>query len=275
MIEDDLEKILSDLKNLYKKRKEVDVSSIDEERAGEVAAVDGGSSILWSNGVKNIGIIRYDFVVYEGSTIKEYFVENTAVLTEDIDSLRTTYEMQMVKKAAQQCSFVLYDGALITSYKEVKETIQDLQSTIVGISKKTKVSLLEEGIPDTMVIKNPGRWYYNIDVKLTKYRWHLIGDVYVARLHEKGRTFRVDTVHGGEEVFPRLAYFSTNPLCFGYPYPLLEAHRLVCLDDKKEAFKTILRRIMVEKGLKDAYFSGVIENDKMLSDFHRSIDNII
>ena len=270
-----MDEILDELKGLYGKRKEADVTYINEEMAGEVAAVDGGSSVLWSNGVKDIGIIRYGFVVYEKYMIKEYFVENKAVLTEDIDSLRTSHEIAMVEKAAQRCPFVLYDGALITSYKEIKETVQNLESTIVGVSKKTKVTLLEEGIPDTMVVKNTGKWYYKIDVGLTKYGWHLIGDVYVARLHEKGPVFRVDTVHGGEEVFPILAYFSGNPLCYGYPYPLVEAHRLVCLDDKKEGFKSILRRLMVEKGLQDQYFHGVIDDDTMRGEFHRSLDSLI
>ncbi len=268
--------ILSQLKTMYEKRKEFNVSYIEtEEEGGKIAAVDGGSSVLWSNGVKNIGIVRYGFVVYENNKIKDYVVENKAVLVEDIDSLRLAHEMEMVKKAAARCDLVLYDGALIAPNKRIKETIQDLENTVVGVSKKTKVTLLEEGIPDTMVIKNTGKWYYKVDVTMPKYEWFLIGDVYISRLHERSRTFRIDVVNGGEGVFSRLAYFATNPLCLGYPYPLLEAHRLACLDDKKEAFRSMLRKIMFEKGLKDEYFAGIMKEDKIAGDFHTEIDGIV
>lgn len=275
MIEDEMEDILSQLKTMYEKRKEFDVSHIEPEEGGEVAAVDGGSSILWSNGVKKIGIVRYGFVVYENSKIKDYVVENKAVLVEDIDPLRLAHEMGMVKKAAERCELVLYDGALIAPDKQIKETIQNLKNTVVGVSKKTKVTLLEEGIPDTMVIKNAGKWYYKVDVTMPEYEWFLIGDVYISRLHEQGRTFRIDVVNGGGEVFSRLAYFATNPLCLGYPYPLLEAHKLVCLDDKKEAFKNILRKVMFEKGLKDEYFAGIMKEDRIAGEFHTEIDDIV
>ncbi|MCK4636406.1 MAG: hypothetical protein KAT49_00845 [Methanomicrobia archaeon] len=275
MIEEEMEGILAELQSLYQKRKEFDVRYIEREEEGEVAAVDGGSSILWSNGVKNIGIVRYGFVIYDKYKIKDYFVENRAVLTENIDSLRIAYEMEMLKKASEHCDVVLYDGALITSYKEIKEDIKNLESSIAGVSKKTQVNLLEPGIPDTMVIKNPGKWYYKVNIELKKYERVVIGDVYIARLHEKGRTFRVDVVNADEDIFPKLAYFSKNPLCFGYPYPLLEAHRLACMDDKKEAFKNILRKIMFEKDLKNEYFDGVMHEDKISGDFHTSIDKII
>jgi len=275
MIEEEMEGIISELKKLYQKRKDFEVSYIKKEEEEEVAAVDGGSSILWSNGIKNIGILRYGFVIYDNYKIKDYFVENKAVLTENIDSLRTKYEIEMVKKASERCDFVLYDGALITPYKEIKENIKSLESSIVGISKKTQVNLLETGIPDTMAIKNHGKWYYKVDIKLKKYGQMVMGDIYIARLHEKGRNFRVDIVNGDEKVFPKLAYFSKNPLCFGYPYPLLEAHRLVCMDDKKEAFKSILRKIMFEKDLKDEYFDGSIHEDKISGDFHTQIDKIV
>lgn len=101
MIEEEMEGIISELKKLYQKRKDFEVFYIKKEEEGEVAAVDGGSSILWSNGIKNIGILRYGFVIYDKYKIKDYFIENKAVLTENIDSLRTKYEMEMVKKASE------------------------------------------------------------------------------------------------------------------------------------------------------------------------------
>ncbi|HDM22407.1 MAG: DNA double-strand break repair nuclease NurA [Methanomicrobia archaeon] len=275
MIEKEMRDIISELRKLYEKRKELNVCYIEGEEKGEIAAVDGGSSILWSNGIKNIGVLRYGFVIYDDYKIKDYFVENKVVLTENIDPLRIEYEMEMVKKASEKCDFILYDGALVTPHKEIKEKIQDLESSVVGISKKTQVSFLEAGIPDTMVIKNPGKWYYKVDIDLKKYEWLLIGDVYIAKLHEQGRNFRIDVVNGGEEVFPKLAYFSKNPLCFGYPYPLLEAHRLVCMDDKKEAFKNVLRKIMFENGMEKEYFDGIISGDKITGDFHTYIDKIV
>lgn len=267
--------IISKLETLYQRRKEFDVSHITKETQGEVAAVDGGSSILWSNGVKHIGVLRYGFVVYDGHKIKDYFVENKVALVEDIDTLRLRCEMEMLKKAAELCELVLYDGALISPYKDIKENVRDLENPIAGICKKTKVTLLGKGIPDTMTIKNSGKWYYKVDITLKKYEWHLIGDVYIAQLHEKGHPFRIDLVNGDESIFSRLAYFATNPLCFGYPYPLLEAHRLVCLDDKKEAFKNILRKVMFEKELKNEYFAGIMHEDRMAEDFHRQMDELI
>lgn len=268
------EDVVFNISSNYKKMQQYTVTRIDTETPGILAAVDGGAAILWSNTVQSIGVVTAGYIVYNAThQIVTHKMMHKAVLLqgEDIDMHRFSCELSCLKEAAAVADCVLFDGALQdipnTPFKRV---IDSIPVTVMGISKKTRIDTLQKGVPDTEILNYPGKWYYKVDAAQ---RFNPLGDIYIAKLHERGPSFRVDVT--GTPCFDRLVYFSKYLFCLGYPYPLLEIHKATTLRDKKEYYQTELQKTMVKNGLKKEYLAGVYHLEREREEFHRVLDGLV
>jgi hypothetical protein len=88
-------------------------------------------------------------------------------------------------------------------------------------------------------------------VKAKKQRG-VIGDTYFAKLHPNSeKWFRVDVAaEKPKDVFPVISHYSKSELCLGYPYPLLDAHRLVvAVRHFQELYETEVLSAAMELGI--------------------------
>jgi len=273
------ENVVNQLGQIYAERQQYFVTPIDEVTPGKIGAVDGGAAILWSNTVQSIGIIISGYIIYDKNhKITHHKIEQKEILLygDDLDVYRFQCELKRLQEAAALCDCVLFDGALMdvpsTGFKEVLSTV-DESVTIMGISKKTKLDILKKGIPDTETLDYPGKWYYRIPDTSLRKSFSLLGELYIAQLHERGPSFRVDV--RGVPLFNRLAYFSRYLFCLGYPYPLLEIHRATTLRDKKEYYQAELQKAMFNQGLQEEYLSGVYYLEREREEFHHVLDGLV
>lgn len=274
------EDIVNQLAHSYSESQRYCVNAIDEtaREHGTLAAVDGGAAILWSNTVQSIGIILSGFMVYdEQHRITHHSVNQKEVLTtgDTLDILRMQCELAQVRAASHYSDCVLFDGALLdipgTGFKSLLDTI-DEGVTVMGISKKTRLDTLKKGIPDTETMDYPGTWYYHIPSPTLGRTYRPLGEVYIAKLHERGPSFRVDVK--GTPNFYRLVYYSKYLFCLGYPYPLLEIHKATTLRDKTTYFQLKLQETMTHMGLEREYLSGLYQLEKEREEFHQVIDGL-
>lgn len=272
------EDVIHQLKSRYAEKQHYLVTPIDSEEPGKIAAVDGGGAILWSNAVQSVGIILSGYIVYdENHTIVHHTIVQKEVLLqeEDLDVYRLQCELSRVKEAAALCDCVLFDGALLdipkTEFAETLESI-DEKVTIIGISKKTTLNVLRKGIPDTETLDYPGRWYFKVPFDAVR-KFRPLGDTYIARLHERGPSFRIDV--RGAPVFELLAFFSNYLFCLGYPYPLMEIHKATTLRDKKEYYQAELQKTMSTYGLEKEYLSGLYHIEREREEFHQVLDGLV
>lgn len=265
------------LKKDYAKKQQYFVTPIDEGTPGKIAAVDGGAAILWSNTVQSIGIILSGYIVYdETHTIVDYRIVEKEILSEgdNLDVHRFQCELSRLAEAAAVCDCVLFDGALLdVPGTHFKETLDTIKATVMGISKKTRLDTLKKGVPDTENLNYAGKWFYRIPDDTVPKSFELLGDTYIARLHQRGPSFRIDVK--GTPLFDRLAYFSTYLFCLGYPYPLMEIHRATTLRDKKAYYQTALQNTMVDHGLGKEYLSGVYHAEREREEFHQVLDGVV
>ncbi|MBD3263392.1 hypothetical protein GF374_03365 [Candidatus Woesearchaeota archaeon] len=272
------ENVVVELKETHSTVQKYSVTQIKTDTPGSMAAVDGGAAILWSNGIQSIGVVTAGYIIYnENHNITHHKIWSQEVLlhTEEIDIFRIKAELRAVTEAAEFCDCVLFDGALQdipeTKFKDIITGLENV--TVMGVTKKTTLDTLHPGVPDTTSLDNPGIWYYRISPPAIKTPFRPLGDVFIARFHEHGPSFRVDI--RGDHLFGRLAYFSKYLFCLGYPYPLMEIHRATTLRDKKEYYQAELQKTMVANGLETEYFSGVYHLEKEREEFHQVLDGLI
>ncbi|MHC1604657.1 MAG: DNA double-strand break repair nuclease NurA, partial [Candidatus Methanofastidiosia archaeon] len=243
----------------------IPLKKIGNTKQKTVAAIDGGSATLWSNGVHSIGVVRYGFIVYDPSFhIIKTCVESDFFLIEDsgekLDFERHRKEVGLMEKAASYADVVLFDGALTDIPQTgMKEAIIKASATsaVVGISKKSKLATISQDYPDTW-ISFPPRSYYKLPDKIIKERFKksggaLLADTYFACLDKVGPVLRIDIAGKRRDIFEILSHYSNYHLFPGYPFPLAEIHRIVCLDDKKEIYDNLLRKEMKKQGLLKEY----------------------
>lgn len=273
------EDVIHQLKSRYAEKQHYLVTPIDSEEPGKIAAVDGGGAILWSNTVQSVGIILSGYIVYdENHTIVHHNIVQKEVLLqeEDLDVYRIQCELSRVKEAAALCDCVLFDGALLdipkTGFTKTLQSI-DEKVTVMGISKKTRLDVLRKGIPDTETLDYTGRWYFKIPSRAVRKSFRVLGDTYIARLHERGPSFRIDV--RGTPLFELLAFFSNYLFCLGYPYPLMEIHKATTLRDKKEYYQAELQKTMSNYGLEEEYLSGLYHKEREREEFHQVLDGLV
>ncbi|NMB79334.1 MAG: DNA double-strand break repair nuclease NurA [Methanomicrobiales archaeon] len=170
--------------------------------------------------------------------------------------LRDTLEYWVIAESARTApagSLLLIDGALRVSSQnhepvlaDIIRTAQDRNVLLAGVAKRTRATwggghpLLPalRGLADQLGVQGP--WWTRIEHHLldhTEYRQGRHGDIYVASLHPKvSRPLKMELPKGTEEetvaaTMQALAACADDGRIPGYPYPLLDAHRTVTIDE--------------------------------------------
>ena len=246
----------------------------------DVCAIDGGSCILWSRGDRSIGVVRYAWVCYDSSFkilkmhVESAFVEGSE---SEIGKRRESEEARLAGECAKPGRIVLCDGAL--SDETRKAVGSDRKCPVVGISKSSSLSYLVPGRPDTSVSLGAISYLRYPDDIQAAIR-HAKGGkekvcTVLAQLHRQGRTYRADIAGEPEKTLSQIVPYCGYFLCPGYPFPLEEAHRIACLDDKKDMYQGMLREEMISQGMFDEYISGKIENNRERGEFHSVLDSLV
>ena len=173
-----------------------------------------------------------------------------------VEILRDTLEYWVALQTAQTLpagSLLLIDGALRVSSQNhepvlanIITTAQERRLLLAAVAKRTRATwggghpLLPaiSGLVAQLGITGP--WWAKIDEHLldhTEYRQGRHGEIYVASLHPQfSRPLKMELPKGtGEDTAGRtlqaLAACADDGRIPGYPYPLLDAHRTVVIDE--------------------------------------------
>jgi len=162
---------------------------------------------------------------------------------EMVNEFRKHLEGALALQVAQQYDSVVLalDGSLSAIPKEL-DHLEDVvaaceanENALVGVSKDSFLHAFGRSMPDEQVLASVGGMGYVRVPKEFESRQHglLHGDVYFARLHAQApKWFRVDVGTRRDDpdfVFGQLAAHARSGLSLGYPYGLMEAHRLAVL----------------------------------------------
>ena len=170
--------------------------------------------------------------------------------------LRDTLEYWVALQTARtlpEGALLLLDGALRASSQNHEPVLADILATaqqrgilLAAVAKRTRVTwggghpLLPAigGLAAQLGISGP--WWVKVDEHLpdhTEYRQGRHGELYIASLHPRlARPMKIDLPKGtGEEAaatsMQMLSACADDGRIPGYPYPLLDAHRTVVIDE--------------------------------------------
>lgn len=207
--------------------------------------------------------------------------------------LRDTLEYWVARNAAETLpagSLLLLDGALRVSSQnhepvlaQILETAQQRGILLAAVAKRTRATwggghpLLPalRGLMEYYCIEGP--WWTKIDPHLidhTEYRQGRHGDIYVASLHPRVcRPLKMELPKGTDELtaastMQALAACADDGRIPGYPYPLLDAHRMVAIGE--ELVDTIQQDIkagLVNQGIRHRAFEDLFGD--LHDDFER------
>ena len=127
-------------------------------------------------------------------------------------------------------SIILVDGSLRTSIFEdrsrsmgrIAENCALYRNTVAGISKKTRLKVLERaGAP---LAKVPGPAYIEVDVIIKSLVRGSVGSNLLVKFDKNSPVLRVDVVGDGERTLGRL--IGNDPVAHGYPETLRLAHHI-------------------------------------------------
>ena len=162
---------------------------------------------------------------------------------EMVNEFRKHLEGELALQLARnhEAVIVAMDGSLAAVPKELdhlEELVAACEANgnvLVGVSKDSFLHAFGRPLPDEQVLQSVGGMGYVRVPKEFEQRQHglLYGDVYFARLHaQAGKWFRVDVATYKDDpdfVFSHLAAHARSGLSPGYPYGLIEAHKLAVL----------------------------------------------
>ena len=162
---------------------------------------------------------------------------------EMVNEFRKHLEGELALKVAQEHKGVLLalDGSLMAVPKEL-DHLEDVVAAceangnvLVGVSKDSMLHAFGRSLPDEQYLgAMNGMGYVRAPRAFEEQKRDILyGDVYFARLHPQApKWFRVDVGTFRDDpdfVFAQLAAHSKSGLSLGYPFALIEAHRLAVL----------------------------------------------
>lgn len=252
-----------------------------------LVAIDGGSSTLWTNGNVSIGVVRYGFVSYDpGFKIDKVQIESEFLLIRagesSLDLERHVREVSMIEDASENGDIVLFDGALSmipdVGLEDRVASVCD-NTPVVGISKSSTLAMMNGRLPDIWIPLEAHTYFSLPDDKISEMveRRNLIkgANTAYAKLHGKGPTLRIDATCPMDDALRALRPYSSYRLCPGYPFPLAEIHRMVCMDDKRSIYDHKLRKEMEREGMGGLYLRGRIVGNSTISGFHGHLDGLV
>jgi hypothetical protein len=205
------------------------------------------------------------------------------------DTLEYWIAMQTVRTLPEG-ALLLLDGALRVSSQNHEPVLADIITTaqergilLAAVAKRTRVTwgighpLLPAigGLVAQFGVAGP--WWTKIDEHLmdhTEYRQGRHGELYIASLHSQwNRPMKVDLPKGiGEDAaaatIKALAACADDGRIPGYPYPLLDAHRTVVIDEPLVTqIQQDLKAGLVKQGIRNRTFEDLFGD--LHGDFER------
>lgn len=162
---------------------------------------------------------------------------------EMVNEFRKHLEGEVALRVAQEHRGVVValDGSLMAVPKEL-DHLEDVVATceangnaLVGVSKDSMLHAFGRSLPDEQYLASVnGMGYVRAPPGFEEQKRDILyGDVYFARLHPQApKWFRADVGTFRDDpdfVFSQLAAHSKSGLSLGYPFALIEAHRLAVL----------------------------------------------
>jgi hypothetical protein len=206
--------------------------------------------------------------------------------------LRDTLEYWVAHKTAASApagSLLLLDGAIRVSSQNHEPVLADIVKIagergvlLAAVAKRTRATwggghpLLPalRGIVEDFGI--PGPWWTRIDPHLidhTEYRQGRHGELYVALLHPRGRLLKMELPKGTDDrtaaaTMQALAACADDGRIPGYPYPLLDAHRSVVIDEPLlDQIQQDIKAGLTRQGIRNRTFEGLFGD--LHGDFER------
>lgn len=237
-----------------------DVNSIKEP----IIAIDGGSTTLLETPSFCIGFVRIVSVKFTDQKIinkqegymfsiiknEKFFtkfyddktkkiIELFEISIDELESLnaannlgRKLLEWQFIEELTHSDSEanILWDGSFTPQTKIEEEFVKRLiGKNILGLAKSTTANYYS-------FFKNAPQKIWSIKIK------DQLFETYFIKLHNKGKIFRIDKL--GNFDFDKLIPWSSDPVFFGYPYPLILADQLARISNQEtEALKIRLQVI--------------------------------
>ncbi|HLE55061.1 MAG TPA: DNA double-strand break repair nuclease NurA [Thermoplasmata archaeon] len=192
-------------------------------------------------------------------------------------------------------AIVAVDGALSEFPKQfmfmqrLVEVCKKRGHVLVGVSKDSQLHTFGQILTDEdFLARTQSRLpkgavaYVRAPKESEKKREGLLhGDIYYARLHPQGRKwFRVDVGTYREEpdfVFGEIAPYAKSLVSVGYPWPLIEAHRMaVTVRQLKPVYQETVMRAALKMGLDvRTVLDGLTEVEgRKRSAFHEYLDKV-
>jgi len=162
---------------------------------------------------------------------------------EMVNEFRKHLEGELALKVAREHKGVVLalDGSLMAVPKEL-DHLEDVVAAceangniLIGVSKDSMLHAFGRSLPDEQYLQGVnGMGYVRAPRAFEEQKRDILyGDVYFARLHPQApKWFRVDVGTFRDDpdfVFSHLAAHSKSGLSLGYPFALIEAHRLAVL----------------------------------------------
>lgn len=208
-----------------------------------------------------------------------------------VNEFRRMVEAQAALELARSREPLLLalDGSLASLPRQVDylgavvEACRSAGHILVGVSKDSMTHAFRRALTDEEFLRElRGMGYVRVPPEFEGRQKALLhGDVYFARLHpEAQKWFRVDVGNPRGDpgtAFGHLVPYATSPLCPGYPYPLLEAHRAaVTVRQFREQFEDLVLKEVLAGGvpLEDALRGMVDMDGKRLGAFHEYLDRV-
>ncbi len=214
-----------------------------------------------------------------------------------VNEYRRLIEGQLAINFADDCegAVVAMDGTLsefpkqFTFMKRLIEVCEKRQHVLVGISKDSQLHTFRQILTDEdflarcqSQIPHGETAFVRAPKESEAAREGLLhGDIYYARLHPQGRKwFRVDVGTMRDEpeyVFGQLAPFARSLVSVGYPWPLIEAHRMaVTVRQLKPIYQEAVIRAALRMGIDVAtVLDGLTEVEgRRRSAFHEYLDKV-
>lgn len=192
-------------------------------------------------------------------------------------------------------AIVAVDGTLsefpkqFTFMQRLVEVCKKRGHVLVGVSKDSQLHTFGQVLTDEdFLARTQSRLpmgavaYVRAPKESEKKREGLLhGDIYYARLHPQGRKwFRVDVGTYREEpdfVFGEIAPYAKSLVSVGYPWPLIEAHRMaVTVRQLKPVYQETVMRAALKMGLDvRTVLDGLTEVEgRKRSAFHEYLDKV-
>jgi hypothetical protein len=209
---------------------------------------------------------------------------------EMVNEFRKHLEGELALKIARESKGVVValDGSLAAVPREL-DHLEDVVAAcekngnvLVGVSKDSFLHAFGRSMPDEQFLQSyGGTGYVRVPKEFEgRQRGLLYGDVYFARLHAQApKWFRVDVGTFKDDpdfAFSHLAAHARSGLSLGYPYPLMEAHRLaVLIRQVREPYEEEILKACAHLGLRvGEVVAGLTQIEgRRRGAFHEYLDN--